>query len=794
MKLNNIIKILNADNKELLKISKDGLLSLSLEEMRAIKKYFSLKGRNPTDCELETIAQTWSEHCKHKTLTASLELKIKNGKKKKLLKYHNVLKETIFTATKKINHPDCISVFEDNAGIVKFDKNYAVAFKVETHNHPSALEPYGGAATGVGGVIRDIIGCGLAAKPIATTDIFCFGELTYKKELPKGVFHPKRIFNGVVSGVRDYGNRMGIPTVNGSIIFNNGYLYNPLVYCGCIGIIPKDKVKKDVKPGQVIVLVGGKTGRDGIHGATFSSDALHNKLPTSVVQIGDPITEKMFLDVILKARDLGLFTAITDCGAGGLSSACGELTKECGCKIYLEKVPLKYKGMLPWEIWLSESQERMVLICDKDKTEKFLDLCKKEDVEVTVIGEVTNTKKLEVYYEKALICDIDMEFLHDGLPKRKYKFSYKETKPKFKKLKITLKYSLEDLLYKVISLPNVASKEYVIRQYDHEVQGNTILKPLVGDSSQKMFSPQDACVLYPFNIDGLNDSKKAIAIGCGIKPSLSKISIKLMTQYVIDEAIRNLICVGTNFNKIFLLDNFCWGELNNKNLIDLFISCKVAAETAIKFSTPFISGKDSLNNYYLLKNKKISIPSTLLISSIGIIEDINDVKSSYYKQEGSHIILLGKIKTSLGSSAVEKFINMKNLPVAELNVEEAKRIYKFFNKYNKYILSAHDISDGGLITTILESCFTKKVGAMIRLHTNDLISFLFSEPPSCIVVEVSKDKKDEFLEYLQKEKLPYMYLGEVIDIPNLIILNKEKEVLKVSIDEVYNLWSGSIKL
>ncbi|MCX7940451.1 MAG: AIR synthase-related protein, partial [Endomicrobia bacterium] len=518
MKLFNTINILSANDNQLIEISKRGLLALSLEEMKAIKEYFSKKGRNPTDCELETIAQTWSEHCKHKTLTSAATVKIKNGKKVVVKKYNNVLKETIFYATEKINHPDCLSVFEDNAGIVRFDKNYALAFKVETHNHPSALEPYGGAATGIGGVIRDIIGCGLSAKPIANTDIFCFGRLDSKTKLPEGVLYPKRIFVGVVSGVRDYGNRMGIPTVNGAIIFNDGYIYNPLVYCGCLGIIPADKIKKSVKPGQVIILVGGKTGRDGIHGATFSSDALHNKLPTSVVQIGDPITEKMFLDVILKARDLDLFTAITDCGAGGLSSACGELTKDCGCKVYLEKVPLKYKGMLPWEIWLSESQERMVVIADKDKAEKFVQLCQKEDVEATVIGEVTNTKKLEVFYNNVNVCELDMDFLHEGLPKRKFSLVYISSVNK-KKNYIKVKDSIEEVFYKIISAPNVASKEWVIRQYDHEVQGNTVVKPLIGDINTGMYSPEDACVLYPFNTEGLKNTKKAVAISCGIKPS-----------------------------------------------------------------------------------------------------------------------------------------------------------------------------------------------------------------------------------------------------------------------------------
>lgn len=794
MKLYNTIDILNADNKKLKEISQKGLLSLSLEEMKTIQLYFKKKGRNPTDCELETIAQTWSEHCKHKTLTAEVELKIKTEKKILIKKYKNILKDTIFFSTKKIKHKDCLSVFVDNAGIVRFDKEYAVAFKVETHNHPSALEPYGGASTGIGGVIRDIIGCGLAAKPIASTDIFCFGRLDYKKALPKGILHPKRIFVGVVSGVRDYGNRMGIPIVNGSIIFDNGYLYNPLVYCGCVGIIPVDKIKKSVRPGQVIILVGGKTGRDGIHGATFSSAALHSELPTSVVQIGDPITEKMFLDVILKARDLDLYTAITDCGAGGLSSACGELTKDCGCRVYLDKVPLKYKGLLPWEIWLSESQERMVLIADKNKAKKFLSLCEEEDVEASIIGEVTDTKKLEVFYEKTKVCEIDMDFLHNGLPKKKFKLFYKKTKPKLSKKDFYLKQDIKELVKLVISHPNVASKEWVIRQYDHEVQANTIVKPLSGSQLNDIYSPQDAAVLFPFNIEGLKDKKMALALGCGIKPSLGKIDVERMTEYVIDEAIRNVICVGANFERIFLLDNFCWGDLNKNNLAKLFITCETAKKVALKYKTPFISGKDSLNNYFLLKEKKVSIPPTLLISSLGMIEDIKYIKTSYFKAVENYIFLLGNHSCEIGGSVLSEILNLKDKLLPKLNVNLTKKLYKFLNAYNEYILSAHDISDGGLITTLLEMCFANLLGAKIELDVSDVISFLFSEPPGCIVVEVEKYKKDEFEKILKKEKIKAIVLGEVLKDPQIIIINKGNKITELCVKEMYESWKKSLIL
>jgi len=418
------IDIINTDDSTLIKISRDNLLALNLDEMKTIQDYYKKQGRNPTDIELETIAQTWSEHCKHKTLTGTINLRCNihtgqsvTGYTEKA--YNNLLKETIFRVTKELDKKWCISVFEDNAGIIDFDKDWAVAFKVETHNHPSALEPYGGAGTGIGGVIRDILGVGLGGKPILNTDVFCFGspDTPYEK-LPAGVLHPKRIFKGVVSGVRDYGNRMGIPTANGTIIFDEGYTYNPLVYCGTVGIMKKNKCFKKVNLGDYILAVGGRTGRDGIHGATFSSLALDKDTPLSPVQIGNPIMEKKVTDTVLQACERNLYTALTDCGAGGFSSAVGELGKNCGVKVYLERVPLKYEGLLPWEIWVSEAQERMVLAVPKDKLEEILKVFHDENVETTVLGEFTDTGRLEVFYKDEKICDLDMQFLHEGLPKR----------------------------------------------------------------------------------------------------------------------------------------------------------------------------------------------------------------------------------------------------------------------------------------------------------------------------------------------------------------------------------------
>ncbi|MDD5618216.1 MAG: phosphoribosylformylglycinamidine synthase subunit PurS, partial [Candidatus Omnitrophica bacterium] len=500
------VDILAADDKELEKISKNGQLFLNLTEMRAIKDYFRSLDRNPTDCELETIAQTWSEHCNHKTFRGKIEYS-ENGRKKII---NNLLKSTIAKATEELNKPWCVSVFKDNSGVIKFDKDYNVCFKVETHNHPSALEPFGGANTGIGGGIRDPMGTGLGSKPILNTDVFCFGPMDYPhSKLPKGTLHPKRVMKGVVSGVRDYGNKMGIPTVNGAVLFDESFVGNPLVYCGTVGIMPKDKSFKKTKTGDLVVVVGGKTGRDGIHGATFSSGELTHEsesISGGAVQIGNPITEKKMLEAILKARDENLYSAITDCGAGGLSSAVGEMGEELGTKVDLEKVPLKYKGLTYTEIWISEAQERMVLSVPKKNLKRLKEIFDLENSDITVLGEFTDTNKLELFYQKNKVCDLDMEFLHKGNPKITKKAIWNEKdrrEPKIKQRK-----DLGVVLNKVLSHPNICSKEWIIRQYDHEVQGGSVLKPLAGVSND---GPQDAAIARP-----LLNSDRGVIISCGI--------------------------------------------------------------------------------------------------------------------------------------------------------------------------------------------------------------------------------------------------------------------------------------
>ncbi|MBU2258675.1 MAG: phosphoribosylformylglycinamidine synthase subunit PurS, partial [Candidatus Omnitrophica bacterium] len=606
------VKLINASDKELERISKDGQLFLNIQEMRCIREYFKQLKRNPTDCELETIAQTWSEHCWHKTFRGIIEYTEEiTDQKPRVIVINNLLKSTIMRATKELNKPWCVSVFKDNAGVIEFDDRNNICFKVETHNHPSALEPFGGANTGVGGVIRDCLGTGLGAKPILNTDVFCFASPDYPfKKVPAGCLHPKRVMKGVVSGVRDYGNKMGIPTVNGAILFHERFVGNPLVYCGTVGIIPKDKSFKQANKGDFIVLLGGKTGRDGIHGATFSSGELTHEsevVSSGAVQIGNPIQEKKVLDVILQARDQNLYSAITDCGAGGLSSAVGEMAQELGVRVYLERVPIKYNGLSYTETWISESQERMVVSVPKDNIAKFLDIFNRENVEATIIGELTDTKRLKLYYQDNLVCDLDMSFLHEGIPQVEKKAIYiqsKQKEPDFPCPK-----DLTAFLLKLLSDYDICSKEWVIRQYDHEVQGGSVIKPLSGIAND---GPSDAAVVRP-----IQGSKRGVVVSNGINFRYGFIDPYWMAASCIDEALRQIISVGGSLKEVALLDNFCWGNPDKPDRLGCMVrAAKGCYDFAKAFQTPFISGKDSLNNEYTIGKESIAIPGTLLISAI----------------------------------------------------------------------------------------------------------------------------------------------------------------------------------
>jgi phosphoribosylformylglycinamidine synthase len=749
------VDLLSASNDKLLEISKRGQLFLNLNEMRQIRNYFRQIKRNPTDCELEAIAQTWSEHCYHKTFRGNItyqESQADPGLGNMRIK--NLLKSTIMKVTRELDKSWCVSVFKDNSGVIKFDQKNNICFKVETHNHPSALEPFGGANTGIGGVIRDTLGTGLGAKPILNSDVFCFAppDLAFNK-VPPGALHPKRVIKGVVSGVRDYGNKMGIPTVNGAILFHENFVGNPLVYCGSVGILPKDKSFKQTNPGDLAVVVGGATGRDGIHGATFSSGELTDEsevVSSGAVQIGNPIQEKKLLDTILQARDQHLYSAITDCGAGGLSSAVGEMGAELGARVYLDKVPLKYSGLTYLEIWISESQERMVLSVPPKNIDKLISIFANENVQATVIGEFTGTKRLELYYQEELVCDLAMKFLHEGLPQIAKKAEYIQARHREPKIPQKKNFSVD--LLKLLGHFDICSKEWVIRQYDHEVQGGSIIKPLVG---LKNDGPSDASVTKP-----LFDSNKGIIISNGINFRFGFIDPYWMAASCIDEALRQIISVGGSLNEVAILDNFCWGNPDKPDRLGGLVRAAFGCyDTAKAYRVPFISGKDSFYNEFNVRGKSTPIPGTLLISAISVMEDVNKSVSMYAKKAGNLIYVVGNTRDELGGSHYYDLYQAVGNNVPKVYFDEAKKTFTALSKATDkgLVKSMHDCSDGGLAVALAEMAFSGGLGMEVFLAEAPYIksagisneTILFSESNSRFVVEVAKAKQKDFQKQLK---------------------------------------------
>jgi len=798
------VDIINATNDRLMRISKSGQLFLNLREMQEIKRYFRQMRRNPTDCELETIAQTWSEHCAHKTFKGLISYKeeIKGSLKTKTIgdrEINNLLKNTIMKVTEELKKPWCVSVFKDNAGVIRFDNKFNVCFKVETHNHPSALEPYGGAGTGIGGVIRDILGVGLGAKPIMNTDVFCFGlpDTPYHK-IPKGMLHPKRIMKGVVSGVRDYGNRMGIPTANGAIIFDDGYIGNPLVYCGTVGIIPKDQSFKEPKPGDFIVVVGGRTGRDGIHGATFSSGELTHKseeISSGAVQIGNPITEKKLTDALLKARDRRLYNAITDCGAGGFSSAIGEMAMHLGAEVDLEKAPLKYRGLSYREIWISEAQERMVLSVPEKNLLELLDVFKKEDVEAVPIGRFTENNRLIVRYEGNVVCDLDLDFLHNGIPK--FKREARWIQRMHKELDIACPDDLLSPLLKILSSWNVASKELVIRQYDHEVQGQSVLKPLVGVEND---GPGDATVIRPrFGSD------KGIIVANGINPRYGMIDPYWMAGSCIDEALRQIVCVGGSIDKTALLDNFCWGNTDKPDRLgDLVRASFGCYDIAKGYGVPFISGKDSLNNEYSVNGKTIAIPPTLLISAICVMDDVTKTISMDFKEQGNLIYIVGRTYDELGGSHYNMINGFIGNNVPRVDTRYGRRIFTALHRAIKggIVKSCHDCSEGGIAVSLAEMAFSGGLGLEVFLGevvVDERLSsqkrddrILFSESNTRFIVEIRKKDKKSFESIMRG--LPIGLIGCVSDKRDFRVYGlSNKKIIDVDISLLKKTWQRTLR-
>jgi phosphoribosylformylglycinamidine synthase len=868
---------LDVSDEELIEISQKGVLSLNLEEMQKARGYFKddkVKaerekiglGAKPTDVELEMIAQTWSEHCKHKIFNATIEY-TENGKTETI---KSLYKTYIRNATAEIDKTKkgwLVSVFVDNAGVVTFDDDYNMVFKVETHNHPSALDPYGGAITGIVGVNRDPMGTGIGANLIFNTDVFCFGPPDFSYDnLPGSVLHPKRIFKGVRRGVQDGGNKIGIPTVNGAILFDEAYVYNPLVYCGTGGFMPKviagkPSHEKSVNPGDLIVMAGGRIGKDGIHGATFSSVALDEGTSSAAVQIGAPIVQRKMQDALREARDLGLYNAITDNGAGGLSSSVGEMSEfSGGCEVDLEKAPVKYPGLLPWELWVSESQERMTAAVPPEKIDEFMDLMRRRDVEATVIGEFTDSGKVHVKYDGATVLYMNMDFLHEGFPGLNLIANWRpEVQEVWKKAiaasstgsngkSVDSAGSATEILKKILGSYNVCSKEWVIRQYDHEVQGQSVVKPLVGDQND---GPSDAAVIRP-----LIDSKRGIAVSNGINPKYGEIDTYWMAASAIDEAIRNIVAVGGDPDHIAILDNFCWGNpiLSDANpdgdhkLAQLVRAAKGCYDTAVGMGTPFISGKDSFHNEYKVGDKTVAIPPTLLISAMGIVPDVEKAVTMDAKNAGDLVYVLGATYNEFGGSHFGSVIgdatvidtaaegaagvSAANNSVPKMNNETALSLYRALHKAMQegLVASCHDCSDGGIATAAAETAFAGGLGMQIDANripvaqrssgqgdnsdtqsaseagsegSNALLTAwqkLFSESNSRFVVTVSPQNKEAFEKAMSgtaisdKTRNVFAEIGKITaDTRFTIAGDNGANEIDTTIDELKEAWISPLR-
>ncbi|MBN1682938.1 phosphoribosylformylglycinamidine synthase subunit PurL [Candidatus Bathyarchaeota archaeon] len=773
-----IIDLLNATDDELNEIAKTLGLGLSLQELRFIRDHYLIKEKKATDIELQTYDQTYSEHCSHKTFKGFVNTP--EGT------INGLLKSYIKKETDEINAPWCYSVFEDNAGIVDLSYEIAVAIKVETHNHPSAIEPFGGAATGLGGVIRDILG--VWANPIACTDVLCFGPLNYPyNKLPEGVKHPSYLFNGVIDGIGSYGNSIGIPTVNGATVFDEDYTGNVVVYAGCIGVLRKEEYVKEVKKGDYVVLAGGKTGLDGIHGVTFASAELTKESETTsrpAVQVGNPIEEEKLKRAIKQISEERLGSGITDIGGGGISCGVCETADKynLGVQIDLDKIPLKAAKMAPWEIWISESQERMLLAVPPKNLEKVIQIFKDEQTDATAIGRYDDSGLAKLFYHEVKIAEIDLKSLFE--PPKTTRISA-WIPPKFVEPELDVPTDLGLILKKMLASYNIASKEKVVRRYDHEVKGQTVVKPLQGWNA----GPNNAAVLKP-----LEDSLIGVVVSSGLNPRFGKIDPYWMAASSIDEAYRNNIAVGGR--RIALLDNFTWGNPEYPDRMGSLVeACKACYEIGKTYEAPFISGKDSLYNESPLG----PVAPTLLITALGIIPDITTAVTMDLKKPGSSLYIIGETKTELGGSEYYNLYGYLGNLVPKVDAQNAINSYKKLTTAidSKLVLSCHDLSDGGLGVALAETSFTGGLGIKINLEKVPVSEemrldyLLFSESNSRLLVEVSDNNAQQFEKIMQGTK--YSKIGTVTSEPQLEILYLNKKILREPLNELIKAWKTPLE-
>jgi phosphoribosylformylglycinamidine synthase len=759
-----VVKEIDLDvaDEELARISREGVLALTLAEMKFIREYLAepanIEARRArglseksTDVELEVLAQSWSEHCKHKIFAGDIDYEdAETGRREQIHSlFDTYIRQPTAEIRRRMGASDwCLSVFKDNAGVIRFNNEWSAVFKAETHNSPSALDPYGGALTGIVGVNRDPFGTGMGAKLLCNTNVFCFASPFYDQELPARLLHPKRIMDGVREGVEHGGNKSGIPTVNGSLVFDDRFAGKPLVFCGTVAMMPakhfgKPSEEKLALPGDLIVMTGGRIGKDGIHGATFSSEELNENSPATAVQIGDPITQKKMFDCLLIARDRNLYNCMTDNGAGGLSSSVGEMAQDTnGFELHLDKAPLKYAGLQPWEIFISEAQERMTLAVPPEKIAAFLALCAKMDVEATVLGVFTDSGKFHALYEGRTVAYLDMDFVHQGLPPMQMVARWEQKKYPEPLLPVVLDLGKE--LKGLLGRLNVCSKEYVVRQYDHEVQGGSVVKPLTGVAND---GPSDAAVVRP-----LLDSFEGLVIAHGICPRYSDIDSYHMVACAFDEAVRNAVSVGASLDTMAGLDNFCWCDpiLSEKTpdgpykLAQLVRANQALAHYARTYGVPCISGKDSMKNDYQVGATKISIPPTLLFSVVAKIDDIRRAVTMDAKKAGDLVYLLGVTYPELGGSEYGAQLGAIGNRVPKVDGATALTRYRALARAIRagLVASCHDCSDGGLGVALAETAFAGGLGMAIDLRavaTEDIDRddvLLFSESQSRLLVTV----------------------------------------------------------
>lgn len=815
-----VIPLSSMADDEMMDFSRTNTLALSLREMHDIRAYYAdpaVKASrdeiglaaDPTDAEIEVLAQTWSEHCKHKIFSAKISYE--NTETGKTSELSSLYKTFIQGSTKQIRERNaenreggdyCLSVFKDNAGVIAFSETTNVCVKMETHNSPSALDPYGGALTGIVGVNRDPMGTGIGANLLCNTDVFCFADPFYEGEMPPRLLHPRRVFEGVREGVEHGGNKSGIPTVNGSIVFDERYFGKPLVYCGTIGTMPvtvagRPSYEKCAMPGDVIVMSGGRIGADGIHGATFSSEELHEGSPATAVQIGDPITQRKMYDFLMRARDLGLYNAITDNGAGGLSSSVGEMAEDSGgFDMDLAKAPLKYDGLRPWEILISEAQERMTMAVPPEKLDEFMALSAEMDVESTALGVFNDSGKYLVRYGDKIVTCLDMDFLHNGVPQMELKAVWE--RPVHARDEVPVPADQGGLLKKMLGRLNICSKEYVVRQYDHEVQGRSAVKPMVG---VKADGPSDAGVVRPeFGSD------KGLVVSHGICPQFSDYDTYWMMANAIDEGIRNAVAVGGDVNYMAGVDNFCWCDPvqsestpdGHYKLAQLVRANQALAHYCLGFGVPCVSGKDSMKNDYKGGGQKISIPPTVLFSVIGVIPDVNKCMTSDFKKPGDLIYVLGMTRSELGGSEVADELGFANPDVPQVDLVSAKARYEavFRASQQGLVAACHDCSDGGLGVALAEMCIGGRLGAEVNLDAvpscgrMNPTEVLYSESASRFIVSVALDDRAAFEALFAGQT--FGMIGRVSDSPELKVGYVGKEVLAENVAALADAFKATL--